>query len=561
MDRGVGVVMGRADLRILGLALAVAACGSNGGGTDATGDSTASSTAPSTGPGPVTGGPTDTSDTAVVDSDSGMTGVSATGTSATEPSPTEPSSTEPSPTEPSPTEPGTSTGPDETSTGTTMPVSGTDSSTGDPPPPNCGDGKLDDGEQCDEGPDNAADGDCLLNCVLNVCGDGIEAPKEQCDLGDLNGPDNGCSTECKVLPSACGNQAVTAELIPIPVDVIIVIDNSGSMTEEIQAVQNNINANFANILDGAGVDYRVIVVAKHGQLSSQNVCIEAPLSGIPAGGCANPPAQPVNTDKFFHYSREIASKDAWCRILATVNGAEDDEFGLAVDGWQQWLRAGSFKTFIELTDDRAQCSYKNVAYTDTNTLAGSTAAANKFDAALRTLYPQHFGTSPETRNYRWHSIIGLAYNNPQDKPYQPMDPFVTGKCPEGENPGYGYQALSMVTGGTRFPLCNTASYNAVFQTIADSVIDSAKLACQFDVPPPPEGKTLDEESVTVTFTPMGMGVPVEFTKVDGPGDCKAGSFYLADDLVILCPAACDSIQGDKDATVAVEFTCEPLVPN
>jgi hypothetical protein len=77
-------------------------------------------------------------------------------------------------------------------------------------------------------------------------------------------------------------------------------------------------------------------------------------------------------------------------LLSTVNGVEDDDFGLAIDGWQQWLRPESFKTFIELTDDRAQCNANNVAYTDTNTLMGSTAAANKFDAALRALYPQHF---------------------------------------------------------------------------------------------------------------------------------------------------------------------------
>ena len=542
MDRrGVGLVMAFDDCRLFTLALALAACGSNGGGAD----TTMATTGPSTSPtgidsDPITGGPTEASDSAVTDgSGSGMAP-----TSTTEPAPT-----------------GPDTDPDTTASDTTAPLSGTNTSTGDPPPPGCGDGVIDGDEQCDDGQANAEKGNCYLDCTLNLCGDGTRGPKEQCDLGALNGPDNGCSTECDVLPSACGNQAVTAELIAIPVDVIIVIDNSGSMTEEIQAVQNNINANFANILDGAGVDYRVILVARHGGLASQSVCIEAPLGGIPVGGCSDPPVEPANADRFFHYSREIDSKDAWCRILATVNGAEDDDFGVAVDGWQQWLRPGSFKTFIELSDDRAQCSYNNVAYTDTNTLAGSTAAANKFDAALRALYPEHFGVSPETRNYRWHSIVGLAYNDPQDKPYQPTDPFVTDKCPQGENPGYGHQALSIVTGGTRFPLCNTASYNAVFQTIADSVIDSAELACQFDIPPPPEGKTLDKESVTVTFTPMGMGMPVEFTKVDGPRDCNAGSFYIADELVILCPAACDSIQGDKEASVAVEFTCEPLVPN
>jgi cysteine-rich repeat protein len=535
------------------LALALAACGGSGGGTDPTASTSGSSTS-QTGTG--TEGPTDTSAETVVD---GSDADSLTGPTGTAP----PTASEPT------TDPGTDTGttatsdPDTTATSTgdtTSPVSATDTSTGDPPPPNCGDGKVDEGEQCDDGVDNAPDGDCLPDCSLHVCGDGVVAPAEQCDLGDLNGPDNGCSTECLVLPSACGNQSIMAELTPLPVDVIMVIDNSGSMTEEIQAVQNNINTNFAKILDAAGVDYRVIVLSRHGKLSDQSVCIEAPLSGVPMGGCANPPVQPAFAARFFHYSREIASTDPWCRILGTVDGDEDDEFGLAVDGWQQWLRPDSFKTFVELSDDRAQCNLGNVIYADTNTFAGSTAAAAKFDAALRALLPQHFGDSPQNRNYRWHSIIGLAYNNPPDAPYQPKDPFVTSKCPEGVNPGYGHQALSILTDGTRFPLCNTASYDAVFQTIADDVIGSAKLACEYDVPEAPEDKVLDKDSVSVTFTPMGMGMPIEFDKVDGPGDCDADSFYLAGDKVILCPEACDSIQGNDGASIAVEFSCEPLTP-
>lgn len=574
MDRrcmGLGMVSD--TYRPFTLALALAACGSNGGGTDPTAATTGPSTSlTGTATGTATDGPTDSS----ADTSAGTVVADGSGSdSTTGPTGTAPTSASEPTTDPGTdtgTAPGTDTGttagtaPETTTTTTTgtttSPVSGTSTgtSTGDPPPPNCGDGKVDDGEQCDEGPNNAPDGNCLPDCTLHVCGDGVLAPAEQCDLGGLNGPDDGCSTECVVLPSACGNQSVMSEVTPIPVDVIMVIDNSGSMTEEIQAVQNNINTNFAKILDDAGVDYRVIILSRHGKLSDQSVCIEAPLSGIPMGGCVNPPVQPANTAKFFHYSREIASTDPWCRILATVNGAEDDEFALAVAGWQQWLRPESFKTFIELSDDRAQCNLGNVVYADTNTLAGSTAAANKFDAALRALYPQHFGTTPQTRNYRWHSIIGLAYNNPPDVPYQPMDPFVTTKCPEGVNPGYGHQALSIITDGTRFPLCNTASYNAVFQTIADNVIASAELACEFDIPEAPAGKMLDKDSVSVSFIPM-MGLPVDFTKVDGPGDCDAKSFYLAGDKVILCPAACDSIQGNVGASVAVEFACEPLIPN
>ena len=109
------------------------------------------------------------------------------------------------------------------------------------------------------------------------------------DLGPLNGPDNGCSTTCEVLATACGTQEAEAELVAKPVDIIITIDNSGSMGEEIAGVQSNINVNFAQIIEASGLDYRVIMVSRFGNDSGEDVCIEAPLSGIPQGGCEPPP--------------------------------------------------------------------------------------------------------------------------------------------------------------------------------------------------------------------------------------------------------------------------------
>jgi hypothetical protein len=551
------------NYRLCALALAFTACGNGGNDSADTGTTAGPSTSlTATDSSPGTDSPTDSSATGTDSSvdgtnsatDSGPTSTAPTTNPGTDPS-TEsgPPSTDPS------TDPGTDPGTTATTDNTTTPVSGTTgTTTDDPPPPNCGDGNVDDDEECDDGANNGPEALCYANCTLNVCGDAVQSPAEQCDLGPDNGPDNGCSSECVLLPSACGNQAVMAELTPLPVDIIIVIDNSGSMSAEIQGVQDNINVNFAAILDNSGIDYRVILVSNHGDVDGQDICIEAPLSGIPMGGCNNPPNQPINNPgKFYHYSRSISSTNSWCKVLATVNGTEDDDYDFAVDGWQEWLREDSFKTFIELTDDRVNCGN----FSDSTNPNTSATEALQFDTALRALFPDHFGATPETRNYRWYSIVGLAFNDPQDKPYAPMDPFVAGKCPQGVNAGYGYQALSIITGGLRFPLCNTQSYDVVFQAIADEVINSAKLACEFDIPPAPEGKNLDKDSVTVIFTPMGMGVPVGFTKVDDPNQCDATSFYLLGEKVILCPTACDSIQGNNDATVEVEFTCEPLIPN
>jgi cysteine-rich repeat protein len=75
------------------------------------------------------------------------------------------------------------------------------------PPPRCGDGHLDPGEECDDGNREDRDG-CTNACTCARCGDGIlhvfdttppngscaAAPVEQCD--DANGGDAFCSASC-----------------------------------------------------------------------------------------------------------------------------------------------------------------------------------------------------------------------------------------------------------------------------------------------------------------------------------------------------------------------------
>jgi cysteine-rich repeat protein len=59
----------------------------------------------------------------------------------------------------------------------------------------CGDGRLDPGEECDDG--NTRDDDaCLSSCQRARCGDGVvRAVAEMCDDGNLD-PRDGCSTSC-----------------------------------------------------------------------------------------------------------------------------------------------------------------------------------------------------------------------------------------------------------------------------------------------------------------------------------------------------------------------------
>jgi cysteine-rich repeat protein len=85
----------------------------------------------------------------------------------------------------------------------------------------CGDGRLDAGENCDEGAANAnaAGSRCRPDCSLGRCGDAVGDPGEQCDDGNrLSG--DGCSAFCfRERPAATLTQqpaALPASVVDLP---------------------------------------------------------------------------------------------------------------------------------------------------------------------------------------------------------------------------------------------------------------------------------------------------------------------------------------------------------
>lgn len=75
-----------------------------------------------------------------------------------------------------------------------------------PPPPRCGDGKVDPGEACDDGNQIEMDG-CTSRCAVPTCGDGVVQPPEQCDDGNPVDTD-GCLKTC--VRATCGDGFVRA---------------------------------------------------------------------------------------------------------------------------------------------------------------------------------------------------------------------------------------------------------------------------------------------------------------------------------------------------------------
>jgi hypothetical protein len=347
--------------------------------------------------------------------------------------------------------------------------------------------------------------------------------------------------------ASCAATGAQATLGKRPVDIVFVIDNSGSMQKEIQAVENNINTHFAAIVADAGIDYRVIMLAKHGKADpDESICIRQPLSGNAT--CAPPPAKPANTSRFFHYSTEIGSYDAFSKILSTYDataGASDPE-GLPSAGWKTWLRADSQKTFVIITDDDS---------TNGNPTSGA------FDAALLAKAPAMFGTASR-RNYVVHSICGVG-ENPAGTAlaWQPDAGVHTTKCAgnggDSVNHSEQHQRLAMLTGGLRFPICQYTSFDTVFRAVSQSVVAGAELACDFALPDPPQGQALDFGKVGVEYTPGDGGTVRPFNKVANGVACNSSGYFIDQDQrrVTLCPAVCSEVKGDPSGKVDVLFAC------
>jgi hypothetical protein len=321
-----------------------------------------------------------------------------------------------------------------------------------------------------------------------------------------------------------------------PTDIIFVIDNSTSMGNEIESVQTNINVNFAEIIAASGVDFRVIMLSQHGDVdiiegaADHPICIAAEALGN-EGACGPPvPALPVNTDRFFHdEDAEIKSKDSLEQIEATYSD------------WSHFLRDEAVKVFIEITDDVSTRSH-----TDFTDWLFSSATDGQFGSA-------------EAPKFVFHSIIGVLANpdNPEGV-YLPDDPIQASECSSATAVDADYQELSIMTGGLRYPVCAADSgsgFDVVFNEIAGDVIEGSIVPCEFDLPDPPQGETLDLKRVSVAYLPSDDSGIQSFKKVANEAACNATGYFIDQEQIHLCPTACTTVKDDAEAQVVVNIAC------
>jgi len=293
----------------------------------------------------------------------------------------------------------------------------------------------------------------------------------------------------------------------------VVVDQSGSMSEELLTLKSSIN-NLSNVLASGGIDYRVVMVGTVGT-GTYEVCVPPPLGGA---DCQS------NGTKFRAVNAHVESNDALSILLSTLGEASGPR------AWKDFLRPEAEKVFVPVTDD--------------NALGNDFAPLNPLQWDADLLATGSFGTAAK-RDYAFYPIAGTnAY---------PAETV----CSSAVNNGSVYLELAKLTHGKWFSVCS-ASFGPTFTAIGAAL--GARTACERSIPAS-GGAPFDPKKVNLTFTSSDGKTSRDI--LQETADCDAGADgwkYTADGKkLLLCGAACDAAKSDPGSKVSIEFGCATQV--
>jgi hypothetical protein len=104
-------------------------------------------------------------------------------------------------------------------------------------------------------------------------------------------------------------------------------------------------------------------------------------------------------------------------------------------------------------------------------------------------------------------------------------------------------------------------FQPVFDRLAEAIITNAgsEIACEWELPAPPDGQTFSVDLVQVNRTTEASGT-VEFDRVASTADCGPDSWHFDDPFnptrILACPETCESMQGEDGGSIDIAFSCE-----
>lgn len=321
-----------------------------------------------------------------------------------------------------------------------------------------------------------------------------------------------------------------------PVDIVFAVDTSGSMVDEAAQVQANINS-FSQQIIASGIDVHVVMLAADPFLILPGICVPAPLG---SGMC---PAD-TKLPNYFHHSQPTPPGP-----IESVDGARKLIELFPV--YKPHLRPGVRKYIVIVTDD------------DSRNHPDSSGDAGKYDNNPAGFVADYTAVDPMMSdgmgNRTWRMSGVYAYS----------------ACSNSAQVSQVWQQIVTMTGGVSGDICNcsfgnpacTPTFQGVFDELATKIIQGSEpLACQWQIPEPPMGETLDPDYVNVEFFDQGVGVPETIYHVDGAADCDPllGGWYYDDNNapknIILCPVSCNKVSAAPEGSkINLLFGCETEV--
>jgi len=301
----------------------------------------------------------------------------------------------------------------------------------------------------------------------------------------------------------CASSSVQAMEGNAPVDIIWVVDSSGSMSNEAERVQENLN-DFSTAIGMVGIDYHVVMIT-----TSSYVSVPPPLGG---------------SARYLLIDRPVSSNEPLRALL--------DEY----PNYEHFLRRTAITHVVATTDDESDLPWMD------------------FDREMRA----NLG-----RNYLFHAIASQqaepTFTNPNGACQNGGFP------PDGAaEPGIEYYMLAGHTGGLTFSIC-TMDWSGLFSTLTAAIAVPMPLPCVYPIPDPPDGTEFDPFRVNVVYTPGdGSGEQVfPYVGTDDGADCTAGGWFYDDpdspDAIQICPSTCAAISADPAGRVDIAFGCQTFI--
>ena len=362
-------------------------------------------------------------------------------------------------------------------------------------------------------------------------------PQEQPTAGTSADPEGPCPSIARTATPDLG-----------PADVVWIIDGSGSMLDEAERLQRNLDS-FASTVSGAGVDTRVVLIAQ--------------LDLVPAGSAL---AQGGN---YLFVPAMVDSHNALDLLVASY------------DAYASFLRPEAHVHFIVVTDDESQYAALPTAQ------QRATGFRDAMDSLLTMQYTLHTVSSPVEEGDPpclpqavtqevldcCLTCFFLCFDAPPagcehllDPNGAPLiNPLSCGFLGGAARPGVTYYTLAEMTGGVAASIC-ADDWTHVFGALSEAVIESAPLPCAYPIPDPPPGMFFERAKVNVRFTPTGA--PADsvdpFPAVPSADACGDDTAWYYDNPgapaeIVLCPASCAAVRSDRGGEMQIVFGCDTLL--